>query len=110
MPKGTSPTETGTPSPTMPFVVSQTTVANIPKQNRIGRGSKFQPLFDRLQKLAPEQALSFPIERYTQIQGLRVKLDKLGFTITTRNLVDANGSKHLSAYIYHKEQKQATAS
>ena len=105
MPAKANPTSETQKTQSMPFVVTTTTVANIPAQKRLGRSSKFQPLLDKLKSLPEDSALSFPISKYTQIQGLRAKLDALGFQITTRSNRDASGNTTLTAYVLHKREE-----
>lgn len=101
------PAAKATQSESMPFTISTTTVDKIPAQKRLGRTSKFNPLFERLKTLGETQALSFPIEKYTQIQGIRNKLGQLGFVITTRSDRDTKGNLSLMAFIYHAPKESS---
>ena len=83
------------------FNFSVIKVTDIPQQKRFGRTSKFNPLLERLQTLKETETMQFPIEKYTQIQGLRNKLKDAGFIITTRSNRSEDGkTTSLIAYIY----------
>ena len=102
MAKQTTKVETKTAPKTGEITFSIVARSAIPTIARIGRASKYEPLYAQARTLGQDEVIELPLAKYSQVQAFKPTLTELGLICEVRKLVNEDGSTtRLSAFISH---------